>query len=468
MTSQLLTALRRHAGRTALETPDGLLTYDELAEAVERAQPLLNGAATVALMMQNCAAWVVMDLACIRAAISMLPLPSFFSEKQTAHALHDAGIDTVFTDQPERFHGTAEPVELAGKPFWRIRLAHAPQVALPSQTAKITYTSGTSDEPRGVCLTQGAMERLAASLIQTIAMPDPSRHVCLLPLAVLLENIAGVYAALLMGATVCLPPVEHTPDALHAAIEWSGATSCILVPELLRMLLAVNRPLPSLHYAAVGGARVAPELIDAALDRGLPVYEGYGLTEAASVVAVNTPAAFKVGSAGRLLPHIRMRRAKDGELELHHPLFSGYLGDAKPVPEWYPTGDIGHVDEDGFLHIDGRKKNLYITSFGRNVSPEWVESLLTAHPAIAQALVYGEARPFATAIIVPRNPQAVDDAIAQVNRQLPDYARIGAHVLAQPFTPHNGQLTGTGKPRRETIHQAYAHHIESCYQRENV
>ena len=457
--SKVLAALQAYGDCLALEIPGQLLTYADLANAVTQTQSLLQGTKMAVLMMENSPAWIVMDLACVEAGIPLLPLPSFFSAKQVEHALKDAGVDTVFTDQPERFNGKAEKIIVVGQTFHRITVINAP-VSLPLHTAKITYTSGTTDEPKGVCLTQEAIETVAEALLSNIGKSTSARHVCLLPLAVLLENVAGVYTTLLAGATLCLPPIKHESAALHAAIDNYQATSCILVPELLQMLLAADKPLPTLSYAAVGGARVSPELLKAAASKGIPVYEGYGLSEASSVVAVNTPNLHRIGSVGKLLPHIKLRRESDSELFIQHPLFSGYLGDNASQPEWYATGDIGRIDEDGFLYIEGRKKNIYITSYGRNVSPEWVESLLTAHPAIAQAVVYGEAKPTSTAIIVTTRPQAVPAAIEQVNQQLPDYARIGTHVLAMPFSVSNRQLTGTGRPRRQAIYTAYAYAIE--------
>ena len=231
-----------------------------------------------------------------------------------------------------------------------------------------------------------------------------------------------------------------------SAVSEAKATTCILVPELLRMLLAVGKPLPTLHYAAVGGARVSPELLQAARSAGIPVYEGYGLSEAASVVAVNSPDAYKIGSVGKVLPHVDLRIEGDGEISIK----------TKQL-DWYKTGDIGKIDKDGFLYIEGRKKNIYITSFGRNVSPEWLESLLTAHPAIAQTIVFGEGKPNATAIIVALNPDAIPAALTQINQQLPDYARINDYIIAtEPFSLQNGQLTGTGRAKREVIYEIYS------------
>ncbi len=181
------------------------------------------------------------------------------------------------------------------------------------------------------------------------------------------------------------------------------------------------------------------------------------------MLTLNTPAANRIGSAGKLLPHVELKISPEKEILIKHPLFSGYLGNHSNPVDWYPTGDLGHMDEHGFLHIEGRKRNVIITSFGRNISPEWPESLLSSHSAILQAAVFGEGKPYLTAVITPRISEQVPAAIAQINTRLPDYARIVAHVIAEPFTLANGQLTGTGRTRRDTISKAYAVQIEACY-----
>lgn len=468
MSASILSGLSLYSTRTAIETADQCFTYAQLIKAIASAEPLLHDVRMAAIMMQNSPAWIVMDLACISAGIPLLPLPAFFSEKQLSHALLESGTDTVFTDQPERFNGHTTCVPIAGKTYYRVTIDHT-AVSLPPGTAKITYTSGTTNEPKGVCLSQSAMETVAKSLLSVIPSRHSKRHVCLLPLAVLLENIAGVYVALLSGATVCLTETMLTRESIGTTINTCQATSCILVPELLRMLLSSDIPTPTLTYAAVGGARVSPELLRHASSRSIPVYEGYGLSESCSVVSVNTPEHFRPGSVGKLLPHMDITIGHDGEIYIRNPLFSGYIGSQLPLEKYYPTGDIGRMDKDGFLYIEGRKKNIYITSYGRNVSPEWIESLLSASPLITQAAVFGEGKAFSTAVIVSNNPQSIPHIIQSVNHQLPDYARIGAHVIAtEPFSLSNNQLTGTGRPRRQVIYEYYAHTIESNYTPETI
>jgi long-chain acyl-CoA synthetase len=225
----------------------------------------------------------------------------------------------------------------------------------------------------------------------------------------------------------------------------------------------------SLRFVAVGGAPVSPQLLKRAHLLGIPIFEGYGLSECASVVALNTPGNIKPGSVGRPLPHVLLSFSDNGEILVEGSAFLGYLGQGVPARPW-PTGDLGYLDAEGFLHLTGRVKSLFITSFGRNVAPEWVERELTLHPAIAQAAVFGEARPFNAAVIVARpgfSQSDIDTAVQLANRMLPDYARVTAWVAANaPFTPSNQQLTANGRLKREAIMAVYADALESLYQEE--
>jgi long-chain acyl-CoA synthetase len=160
-----------------------------------------------------------------------------------------------------------------------------------------------------------------------------------------------------------------------------------------------------------------------------------------------------------VLPHLRADIAGNGEILLHGSRLPGYVG--APAPEDGPlhTGDIGHVDADGRLHVTGRIKHQIITSFGRNVAPEWPEAELLATPAVAQVVVFGEAQPSLSAVIVPRGavPDSVLEAAVQAaNRRLPDYARIGGWLRADaPFSAANGQATDNGRVRRDQVWAFY-------------
>jgi long-chain acyl-CoA synthetase len=499
--SRLLEALRRHAARTptraALEDEHGELTYAELLTLVEQLAQRLRDARTrvIGILADNGRGWVLADLAAHIARVPTVPLPAFFSPAQIAHIVHAAGIDCVLTDDAAAVgsaldgvvasthasHGDLAAVHLTANTGRSARL--------PDGTQKVTFTSGTTGAPKGVCLGVDELETTAESLRVVSAADARDRHVCLLPLATLLENIAGVYTPLLAGATLCVPRLaaigwsgSSSLDAtqLIAALDHWKASSAIMVPQMLQAVVAAGRAglsLPrTLRYIAVGGAPVAPRLLLDALALGLPVHEGYGLSECASVVAVNRPGAVCIGSVGRPLAHVRVSFAEDGEILVAGVRWRGYLGEtpragkaggthaAKPMA----TGDLGYLDAEGFLHITGRKKNIFITSFGRNVAPEWVERELVARAPILQAAVFGEARPFNTAVIVAHpaaTQQAITRALDDVNRQLPDYARVSAWVPAhEPFTPRNGLSTPNGRLLRAAIFGAYADRINASYQ----
>ncbi|MDC6171375.1 long-chain acyl-CoA synthetase, partial [Paucibacter sp. XJ19-41] len=167
---------------------------------------------------------------------------------------------------------------------------------------------------------------------------------------------------------------------------------------------------------------------------------------------------------GRPLPHARLRVAADGEIEVAGSLFAGYLRDPTPVPEWWPSGDLGHIDADGFVHISGRKKHLLITAFGRNVSPEWVETALRGEPAIAQAVVFGDGQAALSAVLWPlqtaaeeTDEAALQAAVDAANTRLPDYARIRSWVRARAaFGPETGLATANGRPQRPAIWDRHA------------
>ena len=424
------------------------------------------------LLADNGPDWVAVDLDAEAAGIALVPLPPFFTPAQLAHAVAATGMDALYctSESTARALGFHRKHDLP----WYSR--EAPPVPLPPGTAKITFTSGTTGAPKGVCLTAAAQRAVARSLAEAMRSLGIERHLCLLPLAVLLENVAGVYAPLAAGAQWIAPPLAEVgmsgatgfdARACLAAIARHDAHSVILLPQMLLSLVnaleKAPRSLP-LRFVAVGGARVAPALIERARAVGLPVYEGYGLSECASVVALNTPQGDRPGSVGRPLPHLGVRIAGDGEIVVAGSGFLGYVGQAFTDNELF-TGDLGSLDADGFLHVAGRRKHMLITSFGRNVAPEWPEAELLAGGALAQAAVFGEGRPQLCAVLVPA-PAASDAAIAAqvgaANARLPDYARIAQWVRAEsPFAPQNGLATANGRVRRDAVWERYRERFDA-------
>ena len=490
--SEVLDAIARHAqtrpDALAIDAAPLTLSYLQLSTAIDAlaAQLREQRCQRVALLSDNSAAWAVAELAISAAGLVSVPLPPFFSQQQIAHALRSAGIDALLLDP-----ALVLPPPLASLPSLTLSAADAGTLRLlrlpfattllHERTRKITYTSGTTGEPKGVCLGTAEQERVAAVLIEASAAAADSRHLCVLPLSTLLENIGGLYAPLLAGATACIRPLADVGlggasqldvSKLIAAINASAATSVILVPQMLLALVAAieaGAPRPStLRFIAVGGASVSPRLLERAHRLGLPVFEGYGLSECSSVVALNRPGAERADTVGKPLPHVQILIAADGEICVTGNLFRGYVGE--PAPDRtvaLRTGDIGRLDADGFLQITGRKKNIFVTSFGRNVSPDWVERELCLQAPIAQAALFGEAAPFNVAVIVARgdaSDAAIDGAIAAVNAELPDYARVRRWLRASaPFATTNDQGTANGRLRRAVIRAAYGDAIDACY-----
>jgi long-subunit acyl-CoA synthetase (AMP-forming) len=486
--SSTIEAVRHFAARTpqgiAVRSAGECLAYGALEQrAHELAREMeARDVGVVALIADNCPEWLVVDLAAQIAGTVLVPLPPFFTREQIAHALNNSAADTLLAEPcvlRDFDFGVLEPLARFGSKFAWCRLRASSASPIAAGTAKISYTSGTTGTPKGVCLRQTSMDTVASSLREAVADLRITRHLCVLPLATLLENIAGVYAPLMNGAEIVVPSARDTgllgasrfdPSLLLRCIDTYRAESIILVPQLLAALLAALErgapPPATLKLMAVGGGRVSSALLARADRLGLPVYEGYGLTECASVVALNTPAARRCGSAGRPLPHAAVTIDAHGEIHVAGAAVSGYVGD-KQAPRRVATGDLGHFDADGFLYVRGRRKNMFITSFGRNVSPEWVEAELCEEPAIAQAAVFGEARPWNVAVIVPApgmQQEQLRTAIEAANRRLPDYARVGHWLVAtRPFTPANGELTTNGRNRRTAIWARYGLELDALY-----
>jgi long-chain acyl-CoA synthetase len=337
----------------------------ELDDAITRAQQWLQATGTRVLgtLLDNGAAFVALDEAAAAAGVVHVPLPPFFTPAQIRHALQTAGVDTLVTSAASAAAWTGLPWQqtvIAGQALRAARLP-AQGLPMPHGTSKITYTSGSTGAPKGVCLRQAAMERVTDSVVQALGALGITRHLSALPFAVLLENVAGQMAARRQGATLITPPLaelgwqgssQFDAAAFHAAVLHHQPDSIILLPQMLRAWCAHlqqsgQRAPASLKFVAVGGAAVGAPLLAAAHALGIPACEGYGLSEGASVQTLNLPGAQRPGSVGRALPHARLRVAADGEIEIAGSLMAGYLGDPSPTPEWWPSGDLGEIDAEG-------------------------------------------------------------------------------------------------------------------------
>lgn len=457
-----------------------------------------NQVRVLALLAENSPAWIVVDLACRLQGIVLLPLPNFFSPGQRQHVFSTLGIDHVLTDCPDKLDTVVSgPLRVLGMQVGLSYLAVPEttqqqfnnQTLLPPTTQKITFTSGSTGTPKGVCLGDELMMQVTDSLLEATSECKVERHLCVLPLATLLENIAGVYVPLMAGAQIVV--------ASEASLGFNGASgfslpifldvisrcrpnSMILIPQLLEALVAsceAGWKLPdTLRFIAVGGAKVSPALLARAWDFGLPVYEGYGLSECASVVSLNAPQARKNGSLGKVLGHTNVEIV-DAEIVVTGPRFLGYIGEQESWQcasenQGLHTGDLGYLDDDGFLFYQGRKKNVLVSSFGRNINPEWVEAELNAQDVIAQSVVFGDAQPFCIALLAAHSDTISDETLAsavlRANQTLPSYAQVqGWHRLSAPLARGTGApqdlLTSNGRPKREQIESFFKHEISALY-----
>ena len=438
--------------------------------------------APVGVLADNSSAWIALDLATQRLGIPLIPIPHFFSNEQKKHLIHSAHIFTLMSEQENIFklYGFDENKEQCHGLFISHLINYEPQ-DLNKDIQKITFTSGTTSKPKGVCLSSEQQWSIAKSLEYALANLKIKKHLCVLPLSVLLENVAGVYTSFLSHTELFVFPLKDIgfkdPFNFDAAqclskIDEYKIESIILLPQMLHSILNTIEPkdprIQSLKFVALGGAKTPRLLIEKAKNYGLPIYEGYGLSECSSVVSLNLPHAYKVGSVGKPLSNRKIRIAEDHEIEIHMSNKVCYLGEASDSDLWFKTGDIGHIDEEGFLFIDGRKKNLIITSYGRNISPEWPESLLMEQGLYKQAMVVGDAQPYLTALILPLtdiSQASIESSIRSVNKALPSYASILNYiVLDQPFSFSNGQLTENGRLKRDVIESYYQKEINNLYE----
>ncbi|MGQ0552915.1 MAG: AMP-binding protein [Planctomycetota bacterium] len=444
-------------------------------------QELAAGRLALGLLADNGLPWALADLAAQRLGAALVPLPHFFTTAQLRHVLGVAGLNGLIVDaaavtRAEALLGPgAELVSLReGLAFARL-----PE-PLPSAVRggeKVTFTSGTTGEPKGVRLSHVGLLEVTRSLVQATGIGPSDVHVALLPLSVLLENVGGLYRGLSAGARVVLPPASRIGlagssaqrgDLLVASLAELQATTAILVPQTLALIveqLERGVRLPALRFLGVGGAPVPLQLLERAQRLGLPVFEGYGLSEAGSVVALNRPDSRHAGTVGRPLPHVEVRLAEDREVLVRGSAWLGYVG-GEPAPlrsdGWLATGDLGAFDEHGHLSLVGRKSAVLRTAFGRKLSPEWVERELLTSPAVAAACVLGDGLPQPRAVLVPADVGPTDDELAaavdSANARLPDYARVEYWVRASaPFSASNGQLSVAGRLRRAAVATAYPH-----------
>jgi long-chain acyl-CoA synthetase len=419
----------------------------------------------------------------------------------------------------------------------------------PDDLASIVYTSGTTGPPKGVMQTHGNHIGALAAGRNATPVDEQWVHLLFLPLAhsfARLESFLGVYRGLTTAFAenldkvgenlkevrphfICSVPrvfekvyakilagVAAGPPLKKKIFQWAIGVGREVsrhqqrgqpVPPLLAVKRAIANKLVfsklqaalggRLQWAVSGGAPLSRDIAEFFHAAGILLLEGYGLTETCPALTFNRPDRYKFGSVGQALEGIDVKIAADGEILAKGPnIAKGYFKQPEATAEvfepsgWFHTGDIGRLDEDGFLFITDRKKDLIVTAGGMNIAPQNIENLLKADPFISQVMVYGDRRPYPVALITlnpdelqkfareqgilssdpsvivkhPKVVERISRTVEEKNSQLQSYAKIKKFtILGGDFTLEGGELTPTLKVKRKVVAQKYTNALEELY-----
>ncbi len=471
----LFDAMARHArakgDAVALSDAGQTLTREAfLARIAGLAREIEPGPRVVGILAPNKVEWAIAELAGALAGKIVVPLPAFFSATQLTHIARDASIELILATEetwPQALQSGVVPLVIERA---------APADTLPELSdgfGTIIYTSGSTGAPKGVRHESGQVAWSCTALAAATGASERDSYLSVLPLPLLLETICAIFVPVLVGAPVHFETRlaealgRGSAAGLAAAVDRHRPTMSVVVPQLLKswvgeLMAAGGRAPDSLRFVAVGGAPVPVQTVEAAWDLGIPAHEGYGLSECCSVVSVNRPGEERAGTVGRPLDGLNVS-IDDGEIVVDGPsITEGYLGQPNASRPWR-TGDLGTIDADGFLSVHGRKDNLIITGFGRNVSPEWVETMLLGDERIALAAVFGHGEPHLTALIVPSIRGAdwfaaaaeweVLDLLAECCASAPDYAVPKAYQIVPLEQALARLVSSNGRIRRQAVRQ---------------
>ncbi len=405
-----------------------------------------------------------------------------------------------------------------------------------NDTASIIYTSGTTGDPKGVVLSHWNFVSNILCCQRLYDLGEDDQALSFLPLSHVFERTVdylffhrGVsihYSPTIERVAALMPTVRPTvlcsvprlyesayirirntfatqPPARRRLIDWAlkvghrraergGARLQALVADRLVFRKIKERFGGRLRFAISGGAAIADEVAAFFDAIGIRLYQGYGLTETAPVLSVNYPGASRRRSVGPAAPGVELRIAADGEiLARTEGLMQGYWRNPEATSEaidadgWFHTGDIGRIDDDGFVFITDRKKDLLVTSGGKNIAPQPIEQMMITHPAVAQVVVVGDGYPYLNALVVPnyaeppprfdgmspeelrqdpRLHETIQRLLDQTNQRLPAHERVRRYrLLERELTIEEGEITPTLKVRRKIVSERYRDVIASMY-----
>ena len=402
-----------------------------------------------------------------------------------------------------------------------------------SDIACIIYTSGTGGRPKGVMLTHASIQAnidAALDLVREGRADQNAVFLSLLPLSHAYEHTAGMHLPLQIGAEIwyCGSPDQVAPllqevrptimtavprlyEALHDRIMRGMAAKGGLTKKLFEQAILLGKKQQSgerlgivewfqnkcldflvrrkvkarfggrLAYFVSGGAALNPEIGTFFLALGINILQGYGQTEASPLVSANRPSKIRIDTVGPAVRGVAVTIAADGELLVQGAcVMKGYWRDNKATAEalhdgWLHTGDLAKIEDDGYITIKGRKKDIIVTSGGDNIAPAKIEAALTFLPEIEQVMIYGDQRAWLSAVIVPSEAegstpdtikQNISLCIDEVNNTLPQAEKIRRFLIAdEPFTIENGQMTPTLKVKRLVVTEMYRDRLAALYRK---
>ena len=488
----------------------------------------------VGMLAENRLEWIFADMGILAAAAVNVPAHANLSGKQVQYQFGHAEISWLFVStwaQWEKirphlpaipklqgvvlFDDPKAPVE--GLMSWPGFLTRGRR-ALSSQRAELDrratalgsddlatlmYTSGTTGNPKGVMLTHGNLLSNALSMTRGAEIGTDSIVLSWLPYSHIYGRLVDHYAMLVAGSTLAL---AVAPETLYENLREVRPTCFAAVPRFYEKVYADCQGDATklrkcfgdrILWLNSGGAPLPLHLAQAYTDAGLLVLQGYGLTETSPVITFNRRTSNRLGTVGLAVPGVEMRIADDGEILTRGPhVMRGYWKEPEATAAalrdgWFHTGDLGHIDNDGYLTITGRKKELLVLSNGKKVVPPYLEGLLIADDCIDQAVIYGEGKNYLTALIVPRfenlralakahgveatdnecllrNPRVnglMAERIAKVLADVSNWEKVQKFILLpRPFSQEAEELTVSLKMRRGVIFDHYRAQLEALYQ----